>query len=65
MFKYPHKIGISLQMWRGTFLGKLRLKRTVIGDETYQNLYYEGDPKFPVKLDASELLSEEWETYEL
>lgn len=65
MFHQPHRIGIRSPMWRGAFLGLMRLERKVTPEGLEERLYFDGDPKFPVRLDASELLSEEWETYEI
>lgn len=65
MYHQPHRIGIRSPLWRGAFLGLMRLDRKVTPEGTEEHLYFEGDKKFPVKLDEKELLSEEWETYEV
>jgi hypothetical protein len=63
----PHKIGIRLPMWRGAYVGLLRLERKLDKKgKTWEKLYYTSDPAdLNPRLGADELLSEEWETYEV
>jgi hypothetical protein len=67
MLEQPHKIGIRLPMWRGAYVGLLRLERKLDKNgKTWEKLYYTSDPAdLNPRLGADELLSEEWETYEV
>jgi len=67
MLEQPHKIGIRLPMWRGAYVGLLRLERKLDKKgKTWEKLYYTSDPAdLNPRLGADELLSEEWETYEV
>jgi hypothetical protein len=68
MLEDPHKIGIRLPMWRGAYVGLLRYqcKLDMKNGKTLQKLYYTSDPAdLNPRLGADELLSEEWETYEV
>jgi hypothetical protein len=67
MLRLPHKIGIRLPMWRGAYVGLLRLERKLDKNgKTWEKLYYTSDPAdLNPRLGADELLSEEWETYEV
>jgi hypothetical protein len=68
MLEDPHKIGIRLPMWRGAYVGLLRFERklNIKNMEILEKLYYTSDPAdLNPRLGADELLSEEWETYEV
>lgn len=65
MYNEPHRIAMRLAIWQGAFIGCLRLRRRVDEFSTQEWLYFDRAPDFPVRLNASELLSEEWETYEV
>jgi hypothetical protein len=67
MLEQPHKIGIRLPMWWGAYVGLLRFERKLDKNgKTWEKLYYTSDPAdLNPRLGADELLSEEWETYEI
>lgn len=68
MLNEPHKIGIRLPMWRGAYVGLLRYqcKLDMKNGKTLEKLYYTSDPAdLNPRLGADELLSQEWETYEI
>lgn len=55
-------------MWRGAYVGLLRCQRKLDmkNGKTLEKLYYTSDPAdLNPRLGADELLSEEWETYEV
>jgi hypothetical protein len=64
MFEQPRKIGIRLSSWCSD--GVLRLKREINeSDQIVQIMYHTNDVSCSVILYGDELLSEEWETYEV
>jgi len=62
MLEQPHKIRIKLPTWDGMVL---MLERKVSLKGTKDRIYFDLLPNERVKLDGVELLSENWETYEI